>query len=135
MKRMFIAAVAAAGSCTAAAGPPSLDDLLRKPQYESMNLSPTGEYVATRVPLDDRTVLAVVRRSDMKVTASVDPGKDGFVDSSFWASNTLLLAAWSMRFGAVTQPYSTGALYSIDVNGKNRRSLYGAVIDPLPSRC
>jgi len=131
MKRLFIAAVAAAGACTAVAGPPSLDDLLRKPQYESMNLSPTGEYVATRVPLDDRTVLAVVRRSDMKVTASVDPGKDGFVDSSFWASNTLLLAAWSMRFGAVTQPYSMGTLYSIDVNGKNRRSLYGAVIDTL----
>ena len=131
MKRLFIAAVAAAGACTAVAGPPSLDDVLRKPQYESMNLSPTGEYVATRVPLDDRTVLAVVRRSDMKVTASVDPGKDGFVDSSFWASNTLLLAAWSMRFGAVTQPYSMGTLYSIDVNGKNRRSLYGAVIDTL----
>lgn len=131
MKRLFVAAVAAAGYCTAVAGPHSLDDLLRKPQYESMSLSPTGEYVATRVPLDDRTVLAVVRRSDMKVTASVDPGKDGFVDSSFWASNTLLLAAWSMRFGAVTQPYSMGALYSIDVNGKNRRSLYGAVIDTL----
>ena len=115
MKRLFIAALAAAASCAAVAGPPGMDDLLRKPQYESMSLSPTGEYVATRVPLDDRTVLAIVRRSDMKVTASVDPGKDGFVESSFWASNTLLLAEWSMRFGAVTQPYSMNRLYSVDV--------------------
>jgi dipeptidyl aminopeptidase/acylaminoacyl peptidase len=131
MKRLFIAALAAAASCAAVAGPPGMDDLLRKPQYESMSLSPTGEYVATRVPLDDRTVLAIVRRSDMKVTASVDPGKDGFVESSFWASNTLLLAEWSMRFGAVTQPYSMNRLYSVDVEGRNRRSLYGGVIDPL----
>jgi dipeptidyl aminopeptidase/acylaminoacyl peptidase len=130
MKYLCLAVLAAACS-PALAAPPTLDDLLRRPQYESMSLSPTGEYVATRVPLDDRTVLAIVRRSDMKVTASVDPGKDGFVDSSFWASDKVLLAEWSMRFGALTQPYSMGDLYSIDVEGKNRRSLYGAVIDPL----
>lgn len=130
MKRLCTATLV--GVCFAAmAAPPSMDDLLRRPQYESMSLSPSGEYVATRVPLEDRTVLAIVRRTDMKVTASVDPGKDGFVDSSFWVSDTRLFAEWSMRFGAVTQPYSMGELYSIDVDGKNRRSLYGSVIDSL----
>lgn len=130
MKRFFLAVVAAA--CPLAhAATPTMDDLLRRPQYESMTLSPTGEYVATRVPLDDRTVLAIVRRSDMKVTASVDPGDDGFVDSSFWVSDTRLYAEWSMRIGALAQPYSSGSLYSIDVDGTNRRSLYGAVIDTL----
>lgn len=132
MKRLCIAALAMC-CATALAAPPSLDDLLRRPQYESMSLSPSGEYVATRVPLEDRTVLAIVRRADMKVTASVDPGEDGFVDSSFWVSDTRLFAEWSMRFGAVTQPYSMGSLYSIDVDGRNRRSLYGSVLDPLTS--
>src|SRR4249919_534631 len=130
MKHLYAAALAVACSMAQAA-PPTLDDLLRRPQYESMSLSPSGEYVATRVPLDDRTVLAIVRRADMKVTASVDPGHEGFVDSSFWVSDTRLYAEWSMRLGNRAQPYSMGELYSIDVDGRNRRSLYGSVIDPL----
>ena len=123
---------AAGTACSAArATPPTLDELLRRPQYEWMNLSPTGEYVAANLPMEDRTALAIVRRTDMKVTASVDPGKGGFVDSSFWVGDSRLFAEWSMRFGAIAQPYSMGQVYSIDVDGKNRRSLYGAIIDPL----
>ena len=93
---------AAGMACSAAlATPPTLDELLRRPQYEWMNLSPTGEYVAASLPMEDRTALAIVRRADMKVTASVDPGKDGFVDPSFWVGDSRLFAEWSMRFGAV----------------------------------
>ena len=110
---------------------PALDDLLKRPQYESLSLSPRGDYLAARVPLDDRTVLAIVRRADMKITAQIDPGQDGFVDSSFWVSDTRLFASTSMRFGSATQPYSLGYLYSVDVDGKNRRSFGGNVIDPL----
>jgi dipeptidyl aminopeptidase/acylaminoacyl peptidase len=135
MKLLYpcLIALAAASAATPAhaAPPPTLEDLLRRPQYEAMNLSPTGEYIATRVPLDDRTVLALVRRADMKVTASVDPDQNGFVDSSYWVSDTQVFVDWSKRFSGRAEPYDMGSLYSIDVEGKNRRALLGRVIDPL----
>lgn len=121
-------------SCAAvAAQPPSLKDFLRPPRYESLTISPRGDYFAARVPMDERTVLVVVRRKDMEITATLDPGKEGFVESEVWVSDTLLFASVSKRFGTLEQPYRLGALYSMDVDGDNRHSFYGNLIDVLDS--
>lgn len=109
----------------------SLDLLLRRPAYESLTISPKGDYFAAQVPLDDRTVLAIVRRADMQITARLDPGQDGFVDSSYWVNDRTVFASTSMRFGATSQPYLLGFFYSLDVDGKNRRRISGGVIDTL----
>lgn len=117
-------------TATTAVGAP-LDDLLRKPRYGSLTISPSGEHISMTVPMDDRTVLAVLRLSDMKVTTTVDPGKDAFVDDAVWVSDRRLLAQWSVREGIRAQPYSGWSLYAVDVDGKNRNHFFGALVDPL----
>lgn len=114
---------------TTAANP--LDDLLRKPRYGLLTISPSGEHISMTVPMEDRTVLAILRLSDMQVTATVDPGKDAFVDDAVWVSGRRLLAQWSVRQGIRAQPYSGWSLYAVDVDGKNRNHFYGAIVDPL----
>lgn len=110
---------------------PTLDDFLKLPDYASMTLSPGGDYLAARIPMDDRTVLVILRRSDMAVTATLNPGRDGFVDGEYWVSDTRLFASISMKFGSVEQPYRLGLLRSLDVDGRNGRNFIGAMIDPL----
>ncbi|WP_082611057.1 S9 family peptidase [Lysobacter sp. Root916] len=126
----------AAGMAGAAPAMPAsttdrLGEFLRRPQYESLTLSPRGDYLAARVPLDDRTVLVVVRRSDMQIAAQLDPGKDGFVDSETWVSDTRLFASTSVRWGTRDQPYSLGVLRSLDVDNSKGRAFAGNVIDAL----
>lgn len=114
---------------TAAAAP--LDDLLRKPRYGHLQISPSGEHLSMTVPMEDRTVLAILRLSDMQVTATVDPGKDAAVDDAVWVSERRLLAQWSVRQGVRAQPYSGWSLYAVDVDGKNRNHFFGSIVDPL----
>lgn len=113
------------------AGVPTVGDFLKRAQYESMSLSPGGDYLAARVPFDDRTLLVIVRRSDMQITAKLDPGENGFVESEFWVSDTRLFASISMKFGTLEQPYQLRNLQSVDVDGRHGRAFGGNVIDPL----
>ena len=46
-----------------------LDAYLRRDRYERMKISPTGEFIAVTVPLEDRTVLAILRLSDKTIAA------------------------------------------------------------------
>lgn len=46
-----------------------LDAYLERDMYERIKISPTGEYLAVTVPLEDRTVLTIMRRSDKRLTA------------------------------------------------------------------
>ncbi len=116
-----------------AASPPGLDDFLRKPQYGLMLLSPAGDHIASTVPLDDRTALAIIRLSDMAVTANVNPGQDGFIDDAIWVGDRRLLAEWSKRLSGFAQPFSGRSLYAVDIDGGNRRHFYGAIVNPLPA--
>ncbi|MGO4223367.1 alpha/beta hydrolase family protein [Lysobacter sp. TAF61] len=126
-------ATTSAASPAAPARPaaPALDDFLRLAQFESMTLSPRGDYLAARVPLEERTVMVILRASDLKIVATLDPGKDGFVDSGFWVSDTRLFASVSMRFGSLEQPYRLPNQYTLDVDGRSGRAFEGYVIDPL----
>lgn len=129
--RRFALPLVALMSASVLASPPDREALLRRPQYESISISPDGEYFAARMPLEDRTVLAILRASDMAVTATVDPGSEGFIDDSLWVGPSRLFASSSKRFGGVAQPYDLGYLYSIDADGRHRRGFEGTVVDPL----
>ena len=49
-------------------------------QFELVKISPTGEYLAATMPLEDRSALVILRRSDKKVTASVQFGEHEFIN-------------------------------------------------------
>ena len=46
-----------------------LEPFLKQDVLETLKISPTGEYYALTVPLEDQTILAVQRRSDRQITA------------------------------------------------------------------
>lgn len=133
MKRWMMAAGLALAAWTAdAQKAPPLEDFLRKPEFESMTISPGGDYLAARIPFDDRTLLAILRVSDMKVTAKLDPGRDGFIESEQWISSTRVLASASMKFGTLAQPYQLPNLHPLDVDGRSGAAFGAYLIDPLP---
>ncbi|BDU17399.1 alpha/beta hydrolase family protein [Lysobacter auxotrophicus] len=133
MKGFVVAATLALAAWSASAQQaPTLEEFLRKPEFESMTLSPGGDYLAARIPFEDRTLLTILRVSDMKVTAKLDPGRDGFIDSEQWISSTRVLASASMKFGTMAQPYQLPNLHPLDVDGTSGAAFGAYLIDPLP---
>lgn len=127
--RAVLAVLLPIGAATAV--PPTDEALLRRAEYLDVTISPRGDYLAMRLPFDDRTVLAIVRRADGTTTATIDPGKEGYVDGTAWVGDKRLFATWSRKFGNVAEPYSMWSLQSIDVDGSNRRAFHGSVVDPM----
>jgi dipeptidyl aminopeptidase/acylaminoacyl peptidase len=87
---------------------------VKKDSFESIQLSPSGDYYAATVPLEDRTVLAIVRRSDNKMTAKVSGGRNTVVADFEWVSPDRVIVSLAEKFGGLDQPRLTGELYGVD---------------------
>jgi len=117
-----------AGLLLAAASLPAfaqvdLSPYLKKDTYEDIKISPTGEYYAATVPLEDRTILLVIRRADRTFTARVAGVKDSAVADFHWVSDTRVLVSMAERFSSLEAPRLTGELHAINADGTGGRSL------------
>ncbi|MBB5866419.1 S9 family peptidase [Xanthomonas sp. 3058] len=96
---------------------------LKNDQFERIKISPTGAYYAITMPLEDRTVLGVVRRQDKVATAKVTGGANSGVDDFWWASDDRIVVSMAQQLGSRDQPVAIGQLHAIDADGKNGRLL------------
>lgn len=146
------AACAALSLALPAAAQVDLEPFLRQDRIGAIKLSPTGEYYAATVPVEDREVLVVMRRADKTPTAKIQGAARTEIGDFWWASDTRVVVAMAERFGSEDQPFLTGELHAVDVDGKNGRMLVGhdnlrnasgvqvgaeeyraaTVVDPLP---
>ena len=101
-----------------AAAQVDLDAYLKRDSYERIKISPTGEYMAVTVPLEDRTVLAIMRRADKVITAKAMGGEHSLVDDFWWANDERVVVAMARRLGTQDAPYATGELHAVNVDGK-----------------
>ena len=116
---------AAAVAATPAAAPVDIEPYLADDLFEAITISPTGEYFAATVPLEDRTALVVMRRADKAITAKVAMGKDAHILDFWWVSDERLLMSMAETFGAEDQPSATGEMFAMDADGGNKRLLIG----------
>lgn len=100
-----------------------LTPYLKRDRFERIKISPTGEYFALTMPLEDRTVLGIVRREGTVATAKVTGGVNSVVDDFWWASDERMVVSMAQRLGSRDQPVAIGQLHAIDADGKNARLL------------
>src|SRR5690606_41887644 len=81
-----------------------LEPYLRRDLYERVKISPDGAYFAITVPMEDRTVLAVVRRKDLQPTAKVAGGVGSEVDDFCWANNERVVVSMAHRYVSLDDP-------------------------------
>lgn len=125
MKYAMLAAIFALGMVSPAHAQVDLDSYIKRNQFNDVKISPDGLYLAATVPLEDRTGLAVLRRSDFKIMASVGLGKNSHVGGFFWANNERLLLSLSQKFGMLEQPQFTGEILGMNFDDKGVDALVG----------
>lgn len=118
LRAMWVAllVVACAMSATATAQV-DLDAYLKRDMYERVKISPTGEYLAVTVPLEDRTALVIMRRADKVITAKAMGGEHSLVDDFWWANDERVVVAMAQRLGTQDAPYATGELHAVNADG------------------
>lgn len=112
-----------------AASPVNIEDYVRRDGYGRIKISPDGKYYAATVQLEDRGGLAIIRRADMQVVGGATGAKNSQVDRFWWAKDGLVVLSTAERLGSRDQPYPTGALFAIGVDGSRVRKLVGPDAD------
>jgi dipeptidyl aminopeptidase/acylaminoacyl peptidase len=102
-----------------------VEPYVRKDNFQTMEISPDGRYLAATVPKEDRTGIVVLQRSDLKVTASFALGKNSHVDRAWWVNPERLLISISEKIGMLAKPQATGELYAINADGSDAEILVG----------
>jgi hypothetical protein len=125
MRYAIVAGILALGMMASARAQVNLDSYIKKNEFNDVKISPDGLYLAATVPLEDRTGLAVLRRSDSKVMTSVALGKNNHVENFFWANNERLLITVSRKFGMLEEPQPTGEIFGLNFDSKKLDSLVG----------
>ncbi len=120
-------AQSSAGKSAAAvpAAPPSLEQFVKLDAFEQLKISPTGEYLAASAPVDDKSVLIILRRSDMKRTGLMVLGTRTHVEDFWWVNDDRVLLTTSEKNGPFDTRYATGEIFGMDADGKNQSLLVG----------
>jgi hypothetical protein len=73
---------------SAALATPTVDvaSFVKKDRFHDIKLSPTGDYYAATVLLEDQTGLAIIRRADNVMTGSFRLGKNTHVADFWWVN-------------------------------------------------
>ena len=120
-----IAGLALAALAFPAIAQVNLAPYLKKDVYGDIKISPTGEYYAVTVPTTDRTVLAVIRRSDKAFTARVSGPEKSDIADFHWVNDQRVVVSMAQRMSTLESPVATGELHAINADGTLGRTLMG----------
>ncbi|WP_165942138.1 alpha/beta hydrolase family protein [Luteimonas arsenica] len=128
----FTAAMLLAVASVAPAAELDIEPFIRKSEFGSVKISPTGEYLAALVPLEDTTALVVVRTADNKVTGGGTLGENRHVSDMWWVNDERLLFSSAEKMGLLDEPRLTGNLYTTTATEHRAPILVGQ--DVLPAQ-
>jgi dipeptidyl aminopeptidase/acylaminoacyl peptidase len=112
------------------------EPFVRNDVFGDIRISPTGEYLAATIPLDDRVGLAILRTSDRSVTGKVSLGPNTAIDGFWWVNDERVVLGVAQQFGSLDEPLPTGELVGVNANGGRDELLVGqrATGAPIGSR-
>ncbi|MBD7989005.1 S9 family peptidase [Luteimonas sp. Sa2BVA3] len=123
---LALAAVLAFGLGPARAAPGiDLDAYVRKDSFVDIKLSPTGEYYAATVPLEDQMGLVIIRTSDNQISTALRMGKNTHFADFDWITDERVILSLAEKFGMLDAPQLTGELYALDADGSDKQLLIG----------
>jgi len=129
LNKVVAATIAGGVLAIGQAGAVDVMPFVKRGSFEDIKVSPTGEYYAATVPMDDRTALAILRRSDNKLVSSVSLGKNTEIDDFQWVNDDQVLFGDARKFGLLDRPQLAGNLYVTTAANGRTEILVGQHVD------
>ena len=102
---------------------------VKRDQFEDIKISPTGAYFAATVPLEDRTMLAILDRANNKLIGRFAMGKNTHVSEFEWVNSERIVLSMVEKYGDLDTPQSLGELYAINADGSQAEVLVGQRVE------
>lgn len=118
-------AAANAAPAESAAKPATLDDFLRLDRFQQVKISPKGTYVAATVPVDDKTVLVILKPGQAKPMAHFNMRGKTHVIDFWWVNDDRVLFALGEKQGGLDKPQSLGEIWGMNADGTKETMLVG----------
>jgi len=112
-------------SFASAQEPVPVADFARSDDVLSARISPEGNYLATLTRVQDEWALVVVDLNSMKRSGVMVFGREGYPLAYEWVGPRRIVAELVTNHGPLDQPYRTGELYAVDMDGTNLKYLFG----------
>ena len=125
MKKLLLTTALAALSFNAAAGGVDVSAYTRKDQFTDLKISPGGQYLAATVPMEDRSVLAIIERGTSKLTGTFKMPRDNYIADFEWISADRVVLSAAEKFGSLDEPQYTGELFAMNADGGKAEMLVG----------
>jgi dipeptidyl aminopeptidase/acylaminoacyl peptidase len=106
-----------------------VEPFVRNDRFETIKISPGGEYFAATVPFEDRTALVVMDRKGNKLLGTFQLGRNSAIDSFAWVGPDRVLIGAAEKFGELDEPQPTGELFAMDADGGRTEMLIGQRVD------
>lgn len=100
-----------------------VEDFFKDPEFSSVSLSPTGEYITVSVPQGDRTLLAAFRTADMSLVGKWDYGARRHIDRVLWVNDNRFFMFVSLKLGRYDFRVGTPDVYASDIDGRRRSDI------------
>ncbi len=96
-----------------------VEDFFKRPSFDSVRISPTGEYLAARVEIKDRKSLVLMERATQKIIRVLNFGQkeDQEVGSFGWLGDDRIYAVMVKKLGPLDMPAGTGYMFAANVDG------------------
>lgn len=109
----------------AARGEPTTRDFFRHPEFQGARISPTGRYLATSLPIEGTTSLAVIDLQTQQVSAAFQVDPDLHVGWFDWINDERVAFTTHYKSGSLDQPVPTGMLFAGNADGSKRVRILG----------
>lgn len=127
--RIALAALWLAACGTASAGTVDIESFVRKDEFQTLKISPTGQYLAATVPFEDRVALVIMDRTNKKLMGTFQLGRDSAIAGFTWVSPDRVLIGAAEKFGDLDRPQATGELFAMDASGGKTEMLIGQRVE------
>lgn len=113
----------AVGALASAAEIP-IADFARHEQYQSVKISPDGQYLAATAVVNGQVVLELVNLADMRPRA-LRPREGDDIADYWWVAADRVMYTEGTHVGGMDRPVSTGELFSVKADGTGAALLFG----------
>lgn len=104
---------------------------IKRGGFETLKISPHGEYYAASAAMEDRSVLVVLRRADNKPVAHFNLGAGKYVYGFWWVNPTQVLVTMAEKIGVLDKPAPTANLYSVNAETGGYEILAGQGVQAM----
>ncbi len=110
-------------------------DFARHNEFDTVQISPTGEYLAATVNgRDGKRSVVIIRLKDKRVTARSAFGSK-FTPGPFrWVNDERLIIHLYRNLGFLDFPIDTGNIYAVNADGKRQAMIFGPAANALKSK-